>query len=115
MQVKKHGIVTRVLPDRDELNALWAARVAEVRHNRENRTWYFCPTCCTAYDQKFKNGCYCLTPGDIEGDVDSEHPSIRFTELEVLPDQEVAEAAFRLGGYNAVYLLAEELVRARKP
>jgi len=97
MPVKKHGIATLVLPNRP-LNA---------SYRPWGKNWWYCSECCTAYDRRFSKGCFCKSSIDVDtGEVTGSYVA---TPLIMMPDQDAAEAAFRLGGVLAVYHLVQAM------
>lgn len=68
--------------------------------------WYYCPRCLHAYDKVYaQGGCYCTPVFDGHSEPVSWEP----TELRKMPNQGAAEAAFLVGGIEAVLLIAQQL------
>lgn len=72
-----------------------------------NRLWFVCPACLHAYDRPFKSGCYCMQ------DADGSYVATPLKRLQT-EDQEAAEAAFRLGGVQAVLDMVREKYLAER-
>lgn len=76
-------------------------------------TWYYCPRCGHAYDKAYKGagGCYCKPIFDGH----SEPVSWEAVPMRKMPDQEAAEAAFLMGGIEAVLLISAQLKEPDEP